>query len=102
MAKDRSTDGPCREADEVGAEGQERGGRRIGVREIKLAENQSGGGSIEEEVVPFNGSADGCGNHRLAQLPTVVRRGKRVVSGHGRHAFLSLIRTRPILAGAYS
>jgi len=102
MAEDRSTDRPRREANEVGAEGQERGGGRIGVREIKLAKYQSGGGSIKEEVVPFDGSADGGGDHRLAQLPTVVGRGKRVVSGYRSHVRLPLIRSRPVLAGAYS
>src|SRR5215813_6969164 len=102
MAKDRGTDGACREADEVGAEGQERGGGRIGVREIKLAENQSSGGSIEEEVVPFNGSADCCRDHRLAQLPTVVGCGKQVVSGNRSHMCLPLLDLVPFLRALIS
>src|SRR5271169_5316163 len=85
MAEDRSTRRPGREADEVGAKSQERGGGRIRVGEIKLAENQSCGGSVEEEVVPFDGGADRGGDHRLAQLPAMVGRGKRVVSGYRSH-----------------
>jgi hypothetical protein len=66
MAEDRSADRARGETDEIGAEGQQRGSGRIGIREIKLAENQSGRGSIEEEVVPFDGGADRGGDHCLA------------------------------------
>src|SRR5215469_5191803 len=85
MAENRSTNWACGEADEIGAERQQRRGGRIGVREIKLAEDQSGGGPIKEEIVPFDRGADRGGDHCLAQLARVVGRGKRAVSGYRTH-----------------
>src|SRR5208337_3276365 len=103
MAEDRRTDRPPDEADEICREGQERGGGRIRVREIELAEDQSGGGTVEEEVVPLDGGADRGGDDRLAQFSAVVGRGKRAGSGCGGHcAFPPWLCSRPVRTGAYS
>src|SRR5436305_9695817 len=101
MAEDRSADRPRRKADEVGAESQQRPGGWIGVREIELAENQSGCRSVKEEVVPFDGGADRGGDHRFAQLAAVVGRGKRVVSGYRSHVPFPLLMSRPVLRGRF-
>src|SRR5262249_11807718 len=85
MAENRSPDRARGEADEIGAEGQQRCGGRIVVREIKLAEHQSGSGAIEEEIVPFDRGADCGGDHCLAHLAAMVGRGKRAVSGYRTH-----------------
>src|SRR4029077_5143555 len=95
MAEDRSPQRPRREADEVGAERQQRGGGRIRVREIKLAEHQSRGGAVEEEIVPFDGGADRGSDHRLAQFAAVVGLGKRAVVGYGSH-----VRVPPLIVSA--
>src|SRR5262249_55603643 len=84
-AENRSPDRARGKADEIGAEGQQRCGGRIVVREIKLAEHQSGSGAIEEEIVPFDRGADCGGDHCLAHLAAMVGRGKRAVSGYRTH-----------------
>ena len=71
MAEDRRADRPGDEADEIGAEGGERRRQRILVGEVQLAEDEAGGGAVEEEVVPLDGGADRRGDDRLAQLCAV-------------------------------
>ena len=68
MAEDRGADRPSDEADEIGAEGGERRRQRILVGKVELAEDQTGGGAVEEEVIPLDGRADGGRDDRLAQL----------------------------------
>ena len=58
MAKYRSANRPSDKANEIGAEGRKRRGQRVFVREIELTEDQTGGGAVDEEVIPFNGRAD--------------------------------------------
>ena len=68
MAENRRPDRPADEADEVGAERGERAGQRVFIGKIELAEDQSGRGAVDEEVVPLDGGADGRGDHRSAKL----------------------------------
>ena len=72
MAENRGADRPGGEADEIRAEGNERAASGSGLGKIELAEDQTGGGAVEEEVVPLDGGADGRGDHRLAQLRAVL------------------------------
>jgi hypothetical protein len=89
MAEDRSADRTADEADEIGSERRQRCGKRILVREVKLAENQAGGGAVNEEVIPFDGGADGRGDDSLAQLLAVIGRRQHVV-GDGDSHWISL------------
>src|SRR5579883_1508991 len=75
MAEDRRPDRPGDKADEIGAEGQEGCRQRLEGGKEKLAKYQPGRGAIEEEVVPFDGGADGGGEDRLAQLDVMVHCG---------------------------
>ena len=85
MAEYRGADRAADKADEVGAERRERCGERIFVGEVELAEDQAGRGAVDEEIVPFDRGADRRGDHRLAQLRAVLRRGHCLVSGGARH-----------------
>jgi hypothetical protein len=62
------------EADEIGAEGGERRGQRIGVGKEELAEDQPRCRAVEEEVVPLDGGPDRRGDDRLAQMRAVLVR----------------------------
>ena len=77
----RSTD----EADEVGAESCERSGQGIFVGEEEFRENQPGGRTVDEKVVPLDGRADRGGDHRLAQFGTVLGIRQLAVSGGDSH-----------------
>ena len=56
--------GPGEEADGVGAEGEQGRGGGLAAGEEQRAEDQGGGRSVEEEVVPFHGGADQAGERR--------------------------------------
>ena len=83
MAKDRGADWPADKADEVGAEGGKGRGQRFFVGEIEVAENQSGRGAVDEEVIPFDRRADGRGDNCFAQLCAVLGRRQRLVCDRG-------------------
>jgi hypothetical protein len=68
MTEYRGTDRPADEADEIGAEGRQRRGQRRFVGKEELAEDQTGGGAVNEEIIPFDRRTDGRGDHRLAQM----------------------------------
>jgi len=72
MTEDRGADRPPDEADEIGAERRQRRRQGILVGKIKLAEDQPGGGAVEEEIIPFDRGADGGCDDCLAQLRTVI------------------------------
>jgi hypothetical protein len=59
VTEDRSSDRPSDEADEIGAEGGQRRGQRVLVWKVELAENEPGSRAVKEEIVPFDGGADG-------------------------------------------
>jgi hypothetical protein len=80
MPEDRSADRTAGEADEVGPECRQGGGERILLWKEQLADDQSSRGAVDEEVVPFDGGADGRGDDGLAQLGGVLGCGQRV--GH--------------------
>jgi len=84
MSEDGGADRPADEADEIGAEGGERRGERVFVGEIELAEDEAGGGAVEEEVVPLDRGADGRGDDRFSQLRIVLgfRQGNLGGRGH--------------------
>src|SRR6202007_1246354 len=91
------------EADEIGAERRQCRGQRVFVGEVELAEDQAGGGAIEEEVVPLDRGADGRRDDGLAQVGAVVVRAQRRVGGCRCHwGFLRLssprggFRVRPL------
>ena len=79
MAEDRGADGTSDKTDEIGAERRERAGQRIFVGKVELAEDQPGGGAVDEEVIPFDGGADGGRDDGPAQLPAVLGVGHRRV-----------------------
>src|SRR6187401_1718221 len=57
------------------------------VGKVELAEHQAGRSAVEEEVIPFDGGADGRGDHRLAQLCGmlgVAQRAGCACCGHAR------------------
>jgi hypothetical protein len=54
MAENGGADRARRESDRVDAEGFERAGQRVGVREIELREDQPRDGAVQEEVIPFD------------------------------------------------
>ncbi len=86
MAEDGGADGARDEADEIDAEGVERRGQRLLVREEELAEHQAGHGAVEEEIVPLDGRADGGGDDGAAQLARVLLgRKRRDGAGDGGH-----------------
>ena len=88
MAEDCRADRAADKADEVGAECRERPGQRVGVGKKELWKHQSGGGAVDEEVIPLDGRADRRGNHGLAQLRAVL--GVRKSAGEGvggRHVY---------------
>ncbi len=93
MAEDRGADRPSDEADEIGAECRERRRQRILVGKVELAEDQPGGGAVDEEVVPFDGGADGGRDDGLAQLLAVVGLGHRPVCGCDCHSSSPIRRT---------
>src|SRR5262249_29435420 len=53
MAEDRRADRAGREADEVGSEGEKGGRVRVLMRKEELAEDETGRGAVEKEVVPL-------------------------------------------------
>src|SRR5262249_2000411 len=69
------------EANGVNGEGFERPDPGIGVGEEQLGEDEAGNGAVEEEVVPFDGRADGRRNDRPAQLDAVFVRSKLLEGG---------------------
>ena len=71
MAEDRSTDRSSGETNEIGAEGGKRRRKRLLVGEVKLCENEAGGGAVEEKVIPLDGGANRRCDDRLAQLCAV-------------------------------
>src|SRR4029453_17504097 len=78
VAEDDAAQGPGREADAVGGQGQQRARGRLHLGEEQLVEHQRGGGAVEEEVVPLDGGADEAGRHDLpdrAPLGYLVVRG---------------------------
>ena len=54
VAEDDAAERPRDEADGEGAEREQRADQRIDAREEQLAEDQRGGGAVEEEVVPLD------------------------------------------------
>ena len=58
------------------AERFERADPWIGMRKEEFGEDQTGHGRIEEEVVPFDGRADGGGDHGAAKLHLVFGGGQ--------------------------
>jgi hypothetical protein len=74
VAEYRRSDRPADKADEIGAEGRERRGERIFVGEVKLAEDESGRGAVNEKVIPFDRRADRCSDDGFAQMIAVVGR----------------------------
>ena len=71
MAENRGADRAGDEADEVGAEGEQRPRERRLVWKVELAEDETGRGAVEEKVVPLYRRADRRCDHRLAQLRAV-------------------------------
>ena len=71
MAEYRGADGPAYEADEVGSEGEQRPGQRVMIGEVKLAEDEAGGGAVQKEVVPLDRGTDRRCNDGFAQLRAV-------------------------------
>ena len=68
MAEYRSADRAADEPDEVGAEGRQSRGEWIFVGKVELAEDQPGRGAVNEEIVPFDRSANGRRDDSLSQL----------------------------------
>ncbi len=83
MAEDRGADRPRDEADEVGAEGEQRRRQRILVGEVELAEDEARGRAVEKEVVPLDRGADRRGDHGFAQLRAMFGIGQRPIRRGG-------------------
>jgi len=71
VAKDSRSHRACHKAHGVNGEGLQGTDQRFRLREIELGEYQPGHHAVEEEVVPFDGSADGAGDDRSPQLAAV-------------------------------
>ena len=68
VAEDDATDRAGDEANGVGHEGGNDAVQlRAGVREEQLAEDEGGGGGVEEELIPFDDRAGHGGRHYLLQ-----------------------------------
>jgi hypothetical protein len=72
VAEDDPADGAGDEPGGRGGEGQQRAGKRVGVGEEQLVEDQGRSRAIEEEVVPLQGGADQAGDDDLADGPGLV------------------------------
>src|SRR5215471_13174287 len=71
MAEKGRADWPTGESDEIGSKRRQRGGQRILVGEIELAEDQSGCGAVKKKVVPLDCCSDGAGDHGMPELSTM-------------------------------
>src|SRR5204863_8984609 len=84
MAEDDATNGTRRETHGVGRERRHGPGERRERRKEELVEDERGGGTVEEEVVPLDGRADEAGGGDLqdfrAACQVVGARGDR--GGH--------------------
>src|SRR5262249_14436091 len=86
MAEDEGADRARDEADEVDGKRIERRGQRRLVGEEELAEDQAGHRAVEQEIVPFDGRADGGGDDGAPQLTRMfVGRKHRTLLGHRSH-----------------
>ena len=102
MTEDRGADRAGGKADEISAEGKQRCRQRLLVGEVELAEDETGGGAVKEEVVPLDGGADGRSDHRLAQLRAVFSLRQRHVCrchSHGVPPRIRPLRSGPLAAG---
>jgi hypothetical protein len=72
VPEDCSTDRPAEEADKIGAERGEGRGQRALLRKEQFADDQSGRGAVDEEVVPFDRGADRRRNDGFAQLGAML------------------------------
>ena len=71
VAKDRRADRPSDETDEIGAERCQRSNQRCFIGKEELRKHQPSSGSVDKEIVPFNGGTDRRGYDRLAELCAV-------------------------------
>ena len=76
VAEEERADRPGDVADAEGGERQQRGGRGVGLGEEDLAEDQRGGGAVDEEVVVLQGAADPARQRRLARGLARLERGR--------------------------
>ena len=72
VTEDDAAQRPRGEADGEGAERRQRADQRARAREEQLAEDQRGGGPVEEEVVPLDRGADEACGDDLAQVLLVL------------------------------
>ena len=56
--------------------------QRIGVREKKFAENETGHRAVKEKIVPLDGGADRCGDDGAAKLGLMFAGGECGTEGN--------------------
>ena len=81
VAEDRGANRAGDKADEVYAEGIQGTGERVRLGEEKLCENKRRDRAVQEEIVPFNSSADRTGDDRFHQHSAMVHGFDRINSG---------------------
>ncbi|MCY1545562.1 hypothetical protein D9M68_815120 [compost metagenome] len=89
VAEDDAADGSGKHAAGKGAEGRERSGDRVELREEQFVEYQRSGRSVGEEVESFHGGADHRGDGDSKQVRLLVWSGQRLCGLNGVHVVSS-------------
>ena len=72
MAEQCRPDRAGDKADGINAEGLQCPNERVGGGKVQMREDERGDENIEQEIVGLDHRADRAGDHRAAQLPTVL------------------------------
>ena len=88
VAEDRGADGVRGEAHGIDGERLERPDQAIELGEVELGDHEPGDDAVEEEVIPFDGGADGGGDDGAPRMHAVLA--MRILRGRCcRHASVS-------------